>query len=77
LFVLAENTSPSLADGAIVSQPVSYFASDVISSPSGSIARTKTLRMACYPVWGECTKNSDCCTGFCRVGRVTAYCDYK
>jgi len=30
---------------------------------------------ACYPVGGECTKNSDCCTGFCRSGLQTAYCD--
>ena len=39
------------------------------------MARTKKIRMACYPVGGECTKNSDCCTGFCRAGRVAAYCD--
>src|SRR5271156_6364091 len=69
---------PSLADGgAIVPQPVSYSQSDAIFSSSGSMARTKKLRMACYPVFVECTKNSDCCTGFCRVGRVTAYCDNK
>jgi hypothetical protein len=77
LFVLAENARPSLADGAVVPRAVSYSSDNATSSPSGSAARTEKLRMACYPVWGECTKNSDCCTGFCRVGRVTAYCDYK
>jgi hypothetical protein len=39
--------------------------------------RTKKPRTACYPVWAQCTKDADCCTGFCRVGRVTAYCDYN
>jgi hypothetical protein len=72
---LGQSTRPTLADGAIVSQPVSYSSLDAISSPSGSMARTKRIRMACYPVGGECTHNSDCCTGFCRSGRVTAYCD--
>ena len=75
--VLAQNTRPSLADGAIVPQPVSYSLSDATPSPSDALARPKMLRMACYPVWGQCTKDSDCCTGFCRVGRVTAYCDNK
>jgi hypothetical protein len=77
LCVLAQNTRPVLAAGAIVPLPVSYTSSDAISSPSGATARTKKIRMACYPVWGQCTKDSDCCTGFCRVGRVTAYCDHK
>jgi hypothetical protein len=48
---------------------------DATSSPSGAMAGTKKLRMACYPAGGECEHNSDCCTGFCRAGRVAAYCD--
>jgi len=72
---LGQTTHPILADGAIVPQPVSYSPMDGISSPSGPMARTKEIRMACYPVGGECTHNSDCCTGSCRSGRVTAYCD--
>jgi hypothetical protein len=75
--VMAQSTHPLSADAAIVPQPVSYSPGDATSAPSGAMARTKKLRMACYPVWGQCTKDSDCCTGFCRVGRVTAYCDYK
>ena len=77
LSLLAQNTRPLLAEGAIVPQPVSYSPGDTITSPSGATARTDKLRMACYPVWGQCTKDSDCCTGFCRVGRVAAYCDNK
>jgi len=72
---LGQSTCPMLADGAIVRQPVSYSTMDAISLPSGSIVRIKKLKMACYPAGGECTKNSDCCTGFCRAGRVAAYCD--
>jgi hypothetical protein len=72
---LGQSTRPMLADGAIVPQHVSYSPIDAISSPSGSMARTKKLKMACYPVGGACARNSDCCTGFCRAGRVTAYCD--
>jgi hypothetical protein len=45
-----------LADGAIVPQPVSYSPMDAISSPSGSMARTKKIRMACYPVGGNARK---------------------
>lgn len=70
LCVLVQNTRSVLADGAIVPQPVSHSQSGAISSPSGAMAKT------CYPQWGQCTKNSDCCTGYCRVGRVYAYCDY-
>jgi hypothetical protein len=72
---LGQSTRPMLADGAIVPQPVSYSPLDAASSPSSSVARSKKIRMACYPVGGECTKNSDCCTGFCRSGLQTAYCD--
>jgi hypothetical protein len=76
IFVfLGQSTRPILADSAIVARPVSYSPADAISSQSGSMARTNKIRLACYPVGGECTKNSDCCTGFCRSGRVTAYCD--
>ncbi|MFY9839037.1 MAG: hypothetical protein WAK55_21690 [Xanthobacteraceae bacterium] len=70
-----QGSRPTLADSAIVPQPVSYSPMDAATSPSGSMARTKKIRMACYPVGGECEKNSDCCTGFCRSGRVAAYCD--
>lgn len=69
-FVSAQNPGLVLADGAIAPQPVSYSQRGAISAPSGAVART------CYPVWGQCTKDSDCCTGYCRVGKVTAYCDY-
>ena len=72
---LCQSTRPMSADGAIVPQPVSYSSVDAISSPSGSMARTKKIRMACYPVGGDCTKNSDCCTGFCRSGLSNTYCD--
>jgi hypothetical protein len=72
---LGQSKHPILADVAIAPLPVSYSPMDAMPSPSGSMARTKKTRMACYPVGGECTKNSDCCTGFCRSGRVTAYCD--
>src|SRR6516165_6887842 len=57
-------------------QPASYSPSDATGTPSSSIARTKKLKIACYPVGGQCTKDSDCCTGFCRVGRVGTYCDH-
>jgi hypothetical protein len=72
---LGQGSRPTLADSAIVPQPVSYSPVDGTTSPSGSMARTKKIRMARYPAGGECTKNSDCCTGFCRAGRVAAYCD--
>jgi hypothetical protein len=72
---LGQGSRPTLADSAIVSQLVSYSPMDAAPSPLGSMARTKKIRMACYPAGGECTKNSDCCTGFCRAGRVAPYCD--
>jgi hypothetical protein len=59
---LCQGSRPTLADGAIVPQPVSYSPMDAAPSPSGSVARTKKIRMACYPVGGECEKNSDWCT---------------
>jgi len=68
--VSAGGTRPVQAGGAIAPQPVSYAQRGALSSPSSAMART------CYPVWGQCTKDSDCCTGYCRVGRVYAYCDY-
>lgn len=70
-----QSTRPVTADGTVALQRVSY--SLIMSSASGAPARTKKIRSACYPVGGECTKDSDCCTGYCRVGRVTAYCDYN
>jgi hypothetical protein len=72
---LGQGSRSTLAESAIVPQPVSYSPTDAVASPSGPMARTKKIRMACYPAGGECTKNSDCCTGFCRAGRVAAYCD--
>src|SRR5215831_5827015 len=72
---LGQSTRLMLADSAILPQPVSYSPVDATSSPSSSAARTKKIRMACYPVDGQCTKNADRCTGFCRSGLQTAYCD--
>jgi hypothetical protein len=65
---LSQSTHPMLADNAIVPRAVSYSSMNAISSPSGSMVRPKKITQACYPVGGECTKNSDCCTGFCRGG---------
>jgi len=72
---MGEIGRPLLANEIITPQQISYSPQDALSSPSGSMARNKKIRMACYPVGGECTKNSDCCTGFCRSGLSTAYCD--
>ena len=72
---LGQSTRPMLADDDIVPRAVSYSPMNAISSPSGSMARTKKITQGCYPVGGECTQNSQCCTGFCRAGRATAYCD--
>jgi hypothetical protein len=63
LLVSAQNARPALADGSLASQSVSNVQRSVMAK-------------TCYPVWGQCTKDSDCCTGYCRVGRVYAYCDY-
>jgi hypothetical protein len=68
---LGQSTGPLLADGALVPEPVSYSSGDAISSPTGSTAATKTIRMACYPARARCTKDSDCCTGHCTAGRRT------
>lgn len=73
LAVLAQGMQQLLADGAIVAQPVSFSPDDPMSL--SATTKIKKLRIACYPVWAECTKDSDCCTGFCRAGRVAAYCD--
>lgn len=75
--VLVQGTRPLLADGAVVLRSVSYSPGSATSSPPRPMARTKRLRLACYPAGVECTRDSDCCTGFCRVGRVNAYCDNK
>jgi hypothetical protein len=73
LPILAQGMRPSLADDTVAAQPVSFSPDDPMSlSPATKI---KKLRIACYPQWAECTKDSDCCTGFCRAGRVAAYCD--
>ena len=73
--VLVQSVRPLSADGAIVPQRVSYSPREATSPPADSVARTRKLRLACYPVGGECTKNADFCTGFCRSGLQTAYCD--
>ena len=72
---LGQSTRPMLADDAIVPRAISHSPMNAISSPSGSMARTKKITQGCYPVGGDCTQNSQCCTGFCRSGRATAYCD--
>jgi hypothetical protein len=72
---LGQSTRPMLADDAIVSRAISHSPMNAISSPSGSIARTKRITQGCYPVGGDCTQNSQCCTGFCRAGRSNTYCD--
>jgi hypothetical protein len=51
--ILGQSTRPLLGDGAIVPQSVSYSPMNAISSPSGSMARTKKIRTACYPVGGR------------------------
>jgi hypothetical protein len=74
--LLGESAGPLPADAGLLG--ISYSSADASPAPSGSMAGLKKLaRAACYPVFAQCTKDSDCCTGFCRVGRVTAYCDYK
>jgi len=75
LGLFSQSTHSALAEDMIVPQPISYSPPDGSSPFSGAMARTKKIRMACYPVGGECTKNSDCCTGYCRSGLATAYCD--
>ena len=72
---LGQSTRPILGDDTIVPRTISYSPMNAISSPSGSMARTKKITQGCYPVGGECTQTSQCCTGFCRAGRATAYCD--
>ena len=72
---LGQSTRPILADDTIVPRTISYSPMKAISSPSGAMARAKKITQGCYPVGGECTQNSQCCTGFCRSGRTTAYCD--
>ena len=72
---LGQSTRPMLADDAIVPRAISHSPMNAISSPSGSMARTKKITQGCYPVGGECTQNSQCCTGFCRAGRAAPYCD--
>ena len=72
---LGQSTRPMLADDAIVPRVISHPPMNAISSPSGSMARTRKITQGCYPVGGECTQNSQCCTGFCRAGRNNTYCD--
>jgi hypothetical protein len=72
---LGQSTRPMLADDAIVPRAISYSPMKAISSPSGSMARTKKITQGCYPVGGDCTQNSQCCTGFCRTGLSNTYCD--
>jgi hypothetical protein len=72
---LGQSTRPMLADDAIVPRAISYSPMKAKSSPSGSMARTKKITQGCYPVGGDCTQNSQCCTGFCRTGLSNTYCD--
>jgi hypothetical protein len=58
---LGQSTGPLLADGALV--PVSYSPGDAMSSPTGSMVATKTIKMACYAARARCVKDSDCCSG--------------
>jgi hypothetical protein len=48
---LGQSTRPLLADGAIVPLHVSYSPMDAIPSPSGSMARTKKIRLALSCGW--------------------------
>jgi hypothetical protein len=61
---LGQGTVPLLADSTVEPQAVSYSSGDTITPAKNSI--TEKIRTACYPVHGECTKNSDCCSGICR-----------
>jgi hypothetical protein len=72
---LGQSTRPMLADDAIVPRAISHSPMNAISSPSGPMARTKKITQGCYPVGGDCTQNSQCCTGFCRAGLNNTYCD--
>ena len=71
---LGQSTRPILADGALLPQPVSYSLAEATPSPAAPIAGAKTIRMACYPLRGGCTKDSDCCSGHCRTNQRASYC---
>ena len=79
-FLGGSAPSPSAHD-ARVPQTVSYSPQDPTLAPTlapgNASAGAKGIRLACYPNGGECTRNSDCCTGFCRSGLAAAYCDYR
>ncbi len=76
LCVVAFSSKSAVRSSADVAlTPISYSSGNA-GAHSGPSAKNKQIRLACYPVFVECTKDSDCCTGFCRVGRVTAYCDH-
>lgn len=67
-----ESTGPLLADG-LAPQFVSYSSGDAITPAKNWI--TEKLRTACYPVHSGCTKDSDCCSGQCRIWRgYASYC---
>ena len=72
---LGQSTGPLLADATLALQSVSYSSVETRTSPTGSMAGTKKIRIACYPARSGCTKDSDCCSGHCTVmkGRA-AYC---
>jgi len=56
---LGQSTRPTLADGAIVSQPVSYSSLDAISSPSGSMARILAEPCMAEVRMGTCHPSQD------------------
>ena len=72
---LGQSTRPMLADDAIAPPAISHSPMNAIFSPSGSMVRTKKITQGCYPVGGDCTQNSQCCTEFCRAGLNNTYCD--
>jgi hypothetical protein len=77
-LVAVQGTRPLLAGDAIAPQLVSYVPGDATPSPSRATAATQKLKMACYRLWFQCTRETDCCPGlFCRLGNGNAHCDYK
>ena len=65
---LGQSTRPMLADDAIVPRAISHSPMNAISSPSGSMARTKKITQGCYPVGGDSRKILNAVQG--SVGRV-------
>jgi hypothetical protein len=77
-LVSVQDTRPLLAGDAIAPRLVSYVPRDATPSSSGATAGTQKLKVACYRLWFQCTRENDCCPGlFCRLGNGNAHCDYK